>query len=421
MSGCGEEGGMQEQVKLNSALQLRRLSVLIATSFVDMIGFAMILPLLPFYATRMNASPAVIGLIIASFSASQLLASPIWGRVSDRFGRRPVLIIGLAASALAYVVFGFAREVWLLFLSRVIQGAGGGTTGVAQAYVADTVGAEDRARALGWLSAATSAGVMVGPVIGSFAAHWGQWSPGLLAAGLCLVNVVFAWRWLPESKDLRTAYRRQARPSFWREALGVIRNPTLPTSRLILIYAVGMLAFTCLTSVLSLYLDLEFGFTEKNIGYIFLFVGCLSLLMRSLMLGPIIDRVGEIRAMRMGSFLLIVGLWVMPLPERLLTLGGALSLVPVGTALLFPSTTALLTKIAPRSELGSTMGIAQAFAGISRLVAPVFATVLFERISHGMPLFAAGSIVALTSILAFKIPIQSPADSASKPSATSRP
>jgi MFS family permease len=119
--------------------QFRRLAVLIAVAFVDMIGFMIVLPLLPFYALKLNASPEIIGQLIASFSVAQLLAAPLWGRMSDRYGRRPALLIGLSASAAAYVVFGFATSVWLLFLSRIVQGAGGGLTGVAQAYVADSI------------------------------------------------------------------------------------------------------------------------------------------------------------------------------------------------------------------------------------------------------------------------------------------
>ena len=149
--------------------QFRRLSVLIATSFVDMIGFSIVFPLLPFYTLRLHGSDFDVGLITAAFSAAQILSAPVWGRVSDRYGRRPALLIGLLASAAAYVVFGLADSLWLLFLSRIVQGAGGGTTGVAQAYVADTMEPADRARALGWLSAATAVGVTLGPALGSLA------------------------------------------------------------------------------------------------------------------------------------------------------------------------------------------------------------------------------------------------------------
>src|SRR5207244_9538191 len=147
------------------------------------------------------ASFAVIGMIISSFCVARLVSAPLWGRVSDRYGRRPALLVGLSASAAAFTVFGFANAIWLLFLCRTVQGLGGGTTGVVQAYIGDTVPPEDRARSLGWLSAGTNLGTMLGPVVGSFATYWGQQWPGLLAASLCVTNAVFAWRWLPESKQ----------------------------------------------------------------------------------------------------------------------------------------------------------------------------------------------------------------------------
>src|SRR5881398_856952 len=143
---------------------MRRMAVLMAVAFVDMIGLMLVLPLLPLYATHLHASATTIGFLTAAFPVAQLLASPVWGRVSDRYGRRPALLVGLTASALAYVVFGFASSLWLLFLSRIVQGAGGGTVSVIQAYVADAVKPEDRAKGLGWLSASTNAGVALGPL-----------------------------------------------------------------------------------------------------------------------------------------------------------------------------------------------------------------------------------------------------------------
>src|ERR671923_423345 len=179
---------------------MKRMSVLMAVAFVDMIGLMMVIPLLPLYAKRLDASASLIGVLSASFPVAQLASSPVWGRVSDRYGRRPALLVGLTASAIAYVIFGFAGTLWGLFVSRFVQGLGGGTTGVAQAYVADTMAPHERAKALGWLSAATSLGVIVGPALGSIAAGWGAAGPGLLAAGLCIVNAGFAWKWLPEAR-----------------------------------------------------------------------------------------------------------------------------------------------------------------------------------------------------------------------------
>ena len=386
-----------------SGPQFKKLAVLIAVNFVDMIGFMIVLPLLPFYALKLNATPEMIGAMIASFSIAQLLSAPIWGRVSDRYGRRPALLIGLTASALAYVVFGFAQALWLLFLSRFVQGAGGGTTGVAQAYVADTTEPKDRARALGWLSAATSAGVMVGPVIGSAAAHLGRAAPGLVAAVLCVINVFFAWRWLPESRKEHVGPARPRRP-LWHPAWSVVRHPFEPVARFLWIYAVGMLAFASMTSVMALYLGAEFGLNEKTIGYVFLYVGVLSFVMRSLLLGPIVDRIGESWAMRFGTLLLIVGLLLYPLPRTIGLLALVIPLVPIGTALLFPATTSLMSRYSDPSELGTTMGVAQTFSGLARVVAPLLATAAFQRLGHAWPFYIAGGYVGLVGMMALKLP-----------------
>ena len=385
--------------------QFRRLAVLIAVNFVDMIGFMIVLPLLPFYALKLQATPETIGRLIASFSIAQLVAAPLWGRVSDRYGRRPALLIGLTASAIAYVVFGLATSVWLLFLSRLVQGAGGGTTGVAQAYVADTVVPGDRARALGWLSAATSAGVMVGPAIGSVAAHFGQAAPGLVAATLCLVNVIFAWRWLPESRKEPTATTASFRKPVWHPAWTALRHPGTAISRLLWIYGVGMLAFASMTSVLALYLGAEFGIDEKTIGYVFLYVGLLSFVMRSALLGPIVDRIGETWAMRAGTVLLIIGLVLYPVPRHFGTLALVIPLVPIGTALLFPATTSLMSRYSAANELGTTMGVAQTFSGLARVAAPILATTTFQRLGHGYPFYVAGGFVALVGIMAFQVDV----------------
>jgi MFS family permease len=385
--------------------ELQQLSVLIATCAIDMIGFAMVLPLLPYYALRLRATPELIGVMTATFSVAQLLAAPYWGRFSDRYGRRPALLIGLTASGIAYIIFGMADALWLLFLSRLVQGAGGGTTGVAQAYVADTVKPAMRAKALGWLSAATSAGVAIGPTIGSLSHAWfGPMAPGIVAAGLCFINVAFAWRWLPESREPTPPGGAPVRRKpVLHAAAEVVRHPGRPVSRLIWIYSVGMLAFACLTSVLALFLDAEFGITEKTIGYFYSYVGALSFLMRSLLLGPIVERLGETRTMRYGTVCLVLGLVAYTIAPNIWVLALIIPLVPIGTALLFPSTTALMSRASARDELGTTMGVAQTFAGVSRVVAPLLATAAFQRLGHPSPFYLAAAIVAVVGLLALRI------------------
>ncbi|HEX6645254.1 MAG TPA: MFS transporter [Gemmatimonadales bacterium] len=383
--------------------QFRQLMVLIAVAFVDMIGFMLVLPVLPFYALRLEATPVQIGWIFAAFSIAQLLSAPVWGRVSDRYGRRPALLIGLGASAVAYVVFGFADALWLLFLSRFVQGAGGGTTGVAQAYVADTVPPADRARALGWLSSASSAGVVVGPILGTFAAQLGTAAPGLLAAALCVVNALFAWRWLPESR-VHAADQPATRRPIWAPTLQAILTPRAPVSRLIWIYGVGMLAFSSLTAILPLYLEAEFRVNERTYGYFLTYFGVLSIVMRVILLGPIVDRIGERWTMRVGCLTLVAGFLLYPAADDLWLLAIAvMPLVPIGTALLFPSTTSLISARTPRHELGVTMGVAQTFAGIARVMAPLFATKVFQDFGHGWPFVAAAALVVLVGLLAIRV------------------
>lgn len=380
--------------------QFRQLAVLIAVNFIDMLGFAIILPILPFYALDMNATPELIGWLIASFSIAQLIAAPLWGRLSDRAGRRPVLLISLSASAVAFLIFGMAQSLLVLFISRIVQGAGGGTTGVAQAYVSDTVGPNDRARALGWLSAATAGGIMIGPAIGSAATALGREAPGFIAAGLCLLNVIAAWKWLPESRPADATPR--PRKPVWHAAWHVLRHPAGTANRLIWIYGVGMLSFSLLTSVLALWLEARFGVTELTIGYFFVYNGVLSLVMRSLLLGPVVDRLGEVGAMRLGTLLLAVGLLLYPLAPSIWALAVIIPLVPIGTALLFPSTTSLLSATSSASDLGTTMGVAQTFAGISRVIAPIVGTIAFQRLGIDAPFVISGIVVGGVGYVAWR-------------------
>ena len=404
MRGGGAEG--QAGRKSLQRDQLRRLSVLIAIAFVDMLGSAIVFPQVPLYADRLHATPFMIGWIIAAFSIAQLLSSTVWGRLSDHYGRRPALLAGLLGAAMGFTIFGFANSVWLLFVSRLIQGAGGGTTGVTQAYVTDTVTPGNRARALGWLSAATNLGVMIGPVIGSVTFHLGHQMPGLIAAALCVINAVFAWKWLPESKPpLGKDHPRPLRKPIWHAAAQVVARPRGPVPRMIWIYAAGMLGLFAMTSALALYLNRVFGVDSRTIGYVFAYVGALSVVMRLLLLGPIVERLGEPWTMRTGTILLTVGLFSYPLAKSLLMLAPIMALVPIGTALLFPATTALMSHASEKTEVGTTMGVAQTFAGIARVLAPLIATWAFQHVGLTAPFVIAGGIVALVGVLAFRLDV----------------
>ena len=398
-----------------------KLFVLMITAFVDMVGLLMIIPLLPFYAKDLGANGFIVGLLVSSFAIAQLITAPVWGRFSDRYGRRPALLVGLTASAIAYVVFAYANVLWLLFLSRLVQGAGGGTVSVIQAYVADALRPEERAKGLGWLSAATNAGVALGPVLGPVASHWGRSGPGLAAAALCVINIAFAWYFLSESRDMVEAKATGRTRSRSRDALShVVTHSSEPASRLIWIYAIAMGAFQGAMTILALFLSVRFGVTAKNIGFFFTYIGTISVLTRALILGWAVDRFGEARLSRFGSMLLAIGLaaiaFMYPLRDPAavahkldlsvsfvavlpyLPLALAVALVPLGTAFTFPCVTALLSRMIPSSERGLYMGVQQTFGGSARVVFPILAGIMFDR-SVELPFLVSAALVAGTIYL----------------------
>ena len=407
-----------------------KLMVLMATAFLDMVGLLIVIPILPFYARRLGGEGfsigsmqlgigTVVAMLVSTFTVAQLLSAPVWGRFSDRFGRRPALLVALGASAIAYVIFGFASSLALLFISRIVQGAGGGTVGVIQAYVADSVEPEQRARGLGWLSAATNLGVALGPVLGSFAITLGNKvcnlqggespalhsighaMPGLFAALLCVINMAFAWRYLRESHQVGEHHATQ-KPRSSREAvLRVVQHSGEPASRLIWIYAIAMGAFQGVTAVLALFLADRFQVTEQTIGYFFMYIGSISVFTRVLLLGKAVDRIGEPRLSRIGVILLAVGLGAMPLARTLPVLALAVAFIPLGTAFLFPCVTALLSRVISSRERGLYMGVQQTFGGVARIIAPLWAGFAYDHLGIGVPFYTSAAVVLATLLLGF--------------------
>ncbi|MEE8524367.1 MAG: MFS transporter [Thermoanaerobaculia bacterium] len=380
-------------------LSLKRLWVLMVTAFVDLIGFSLVLPLLPFYATRFGGSPFTVGILVGIFALAQMLFAPFWGWLSDHHGRRPIILAAQTLAAVAYVGFAFADSVPLLLLSRFLQGAGGGTTGVIAAYVTDTVGQDERAKALGWITACTSAGVMIGPAIASWSVGWSRAAPGLIAAGLCVLNFLFAWRWLPESAAKRTVERRSIRG----DLLDILRHPTRRVSALVWIYAAGMMAFMAMNAVTALFLHARFGITERSIGIFYFAVGLVSVVWRGLILGKLIHRFGEVRVLRLGALALGIGMSIAPFATSPAQFLIVILLIPAGTAMLFPSTTSLISRYADPDHVGQTLGVQQAFGGVSRLLGPMWAGAAFQHFGEAMPYWLAGGLVLVTALFTLRL------------------
>jgi MFS family permease len=289
---------------------------------------------------------------------------------------------------------------------------------VLQAYIADATEPKDRAKSLGWLSAATNLGVMIGPTLGSLSSGLGRPAPGLFAAGLCTLNMVFAFFYLRESRQPATAEDAAAPPPVRPAQVvrEVLTHPGAPAPRLIWIYAVAIGAFMGFTAVLPLFLAARFGVTKATIGYLFAWNGAISVLVRAFVLGKAVDRFGEVRLARWGQMTLACGLLILPftwrvtgafsiggleVETRLVVLALVIALVPLGTAFTFPCVSAMLSQVIQPRERGVVMGVQQSFGGAARVIFPALLGFVFERVGVPYPFWISAALVTATLFISF--------------------
>jgi MFS family permease len=373
-----------------------RLLVLFVTAFVDMVGITMLVPILPYYATNLGASATVVGIIVSAFSLAQLVTATFWGRASDRHGRRPALIAGLLVTAVGYMLFAVAGSVPLLLLSRVVQGMGGGTIGVVHAYIADVSAPGERTRTLGWLSAVTSLGAVLGPAIGAVLVRIGGPSlPGWAAAVFAVLVAIFGWTYLRESRVVTGHTGEHPAPAPRLALANVALKWRETPARLILTYALGIGAFYGIIPLVPLLLGERLGITEDTVGYFVMYLGAIGVLMRTFALDPLVRRLGEPRLARAGVLLLAAGLVATALPGRWIAIAAGFTLMPVGTACLFPAVTSLLSQSVRDRERGLYMGVQQTWGGVSRVAFPVLGGVLMDVSGVGTPFAVAGILLLL--------------------------
>ncbi len=343
-------------------------SLIFITVFLDLIGFGIVLPLLPGYAARLHVSETAIGVLVASFSLMQFLLAHWWGRLSDRIGRRPVILVGLLGSALSYLLFAFASSYWILLASRVVAGAMGATVNVAQAYLADVTTPAERPRALGLIGAAFGLGFVIGPGLGGLSATLGDTAPGLMASGLTAVNLALAWWWLPESRAPGVQPRAET-PVHW-------------TRFLIPFAAVGFstVAFTVLYVIFPLEVERVLRFDRHEAAYLFMLIGIVSAIVQGALIGRLVGRFGERRLMVSGGMLMAVGLVALPQAfasgpgtGSLTLLYSGLLILAAGSAMVGPSAASFVSRRAPASEQGSALGLLQSVGAVARIIGPVLA------------------------------------------------
>lgn len=375
---------------------LRRVEALVfVTVFLDLVGFGIVIPLLPFYVQSMGGSARTVGVLLGCFSFTQLLATPLLGRYSDRHGRRPVILLSLFTNAVAMVLFALAsheRLLVLLFTSRILAGATSGNLAACQAALADLSTAETRARAMGRVGAGIGLGLVLGPVIGGVLSQWGAWVPPLAAGTLALLGAFGVLLALPETHppEARTpAAQAPSRLSALRDtphrrALGIV----------LLLYFLVFLTMTTLQVALGLLAQARLGWTSKEVGYGFALVGGLGLVIQGGLIGPLSSLFGEVRLLILGALLFSAGMLGVAFAGNSFALMGAVALTGTGLGLLQPLLSSLASQAAHPERQGATLGLAQSSGGLARTVGPVASGALYASLGPGAP-FTAGALVAL--------------------------
>jgi multidrug resistance protein len=354
------------------------------TVALDLVGFGIVVPILGRYAERFGANGLQVGLMFASFSIAQMVFAPILGRISDKVGRKPVIVFSLIGTAVGSIVTGAAGALWVLFLGRILDGASGASVAVAQGAVADIAPPEQRARLMGMLGAAFGVGFVVGPALGGLAALGGPHVPFYLAGSIAAVNAVAAMIRLPETKPDTSHITEKSQR-------GTALSPAL--KRFALVGFLSMLGFAGFEATFSIWGEKQFGFTEGSASIVFVFVGVTLVAVQGGLIGPLTQRLGSRKLLRIGLSLVAVGLLLLGLSNTWPLLFVALFLLSLGQGMSGPSGSALVAELAPVERRGEAIGYQQSTAAFGRVAGPVMAGALFDHVGISAPFFVSGVLI----------------------------
>jgi DHA1 family tetracycline resistance protein-like MFS transporter len=394
----------------------RSLAVIFQTVFLDLLGFGIVLPLLPLYAERFGASPLKVTLLSASYSLMQFLFVPIWGRVSDRIGRRPVLLVSIAGACAAYILMGFAVSLPMLFVARILSGIAGANLSAAQAAITDTTTPEDRARGMGMIGAAFGLGFILGPFLGgTLSSVSPEWLPGPLrahrdglpffaAALFALTNFLLATRWLQET--LPATARRKV-PAALHSLLSPRRLVHAWTDdRLGGLYGLvffSTFAFAQMETTFVLWGEHTLDMSSRQAGWLFAYIGVVMVAMQGGLVGRLSRRFGERRLVIVGTFATALGLLIAPACRSYPPLLGALALVATGSGMAGPSIQSLISKRAAEDERGGVLGLNQSFSSLARVLGPPLAGYLFGSLGPSLPWVSGGILMTAVGLASVRV------------------
>jgi DHA1 family tetracycline resistance protein-like MFS transporter len=378
--------------------------ILFAIVLTDLIGFGIVIPLLPFYGERFGANPQMVTLLMATYSFFQLFMAPLWGRLSDQYGRRPILLVSLAGSVASYLWLGFADALWMLFAARAVQGACAGNIAAAQAYIADVTTPENRAKGMGLIGAAFGFGFIIGPALGGMLAGPDPAAPNVaapafLGAGLSALAFIGTVIFLKES--LSPDARNFARKSRLAAIGGMLRRPSLRF--LILVFFIIIFAFAGMETTFALWASRQFGWGPQQIGYVFAYVGVLGAVIQGGLIGRLTKRFGEERLLIAGTSAIVLGLIGIPLSTQVAILLIATACLSIGMGLTQPSINSLISRQAAMHEQGEIMGAAQSAGSLARILGPAIAGFLFITFSRDAPYVAGAVLMAMVVLLSLRL------------------
>jgi multidrug resistance protein len=374
---------------------LSPLVVIFITVFIDLLGFGIIIPLLPFYALSFGASAFEIGLLGTSFSLMQFLFSPIWGRWSDRVGRKPIILVGLFGSCLSYVTLALATSLPMLFIARIVGGIAGANIPTAQAYIADVTTPENRAKGMGMVGAAFGLGFIFGPALGGVLSRISPETPMWCAAALCGANMVAAWFLLPESRVATASSRTLGRMEAFRHAM---KKPTLVI--LLAIYFIVVMAFSGFEATFALFSEARFGYTAASIGFLFAFIGVVLALVQGVLVGRVVKRIGEHRLIPFAITAIALSIGMLPFIWNVPGLLVALGLLAVGMGFNGPSITSMVSRLSHTDDQGGILGLASSLASLGRVAGPAWGGYLYDRFGMTTPYLTASALLCIAFVVA---------------------
>jgi DHA1 family tetracycline resistance protein-like MFS transporter len=384
-------------------MQNRRLLTLFLIVFIDLLGFSLILPLLPFYAETFGATPFQIGLLVAAYAAAQLVGAPLLGRLSDRFGRRPVLLISLIGTFIGFLILGFANSLWMLFASRLLDGFTGGNISVAQAYITDITDEKDRAKGLGLVGAAFGLGFIIGPAAGGILSIYGFSVPAFVAAGLSLISILGVVFFLPESltAETRANLVKNTKQEFsLRNLWAAINRPRVgPLLNIRFFYG---LAFATFQTIFPLYAQYKLGLDARSTGFVLTYVGILVVFVQGFLVGWLAARYNEYRLIFLASVLMMIVLFAWALVPNLIFLLIVLAPLAVAAGTLNTLLNSTLSKVVYPEEVGGTLGLSASLESLTRVISPTAGGILIGSLGTWAPGVVGGLIMLWTVSYAWR-------------------